>query len=123
MAWAWAGGVGRRGQRPCRKRRVASRLSAARLCRSRRARKTVWALENRYGGDSWGLCDLLDDLLGTASQQVQRAPAVRRAVASYRSGGVDLHDALIIALAAERGAQAVTYDAKAARRLAMRLLT
>lgn len=48
---------------------------------------------------------------------------MRRAVASYRSGGVGLHGALIIALAAERGAQAVSYDAKAARRLGMRLLT
>ena len=85
--------------------------------------ETVWVLESRYGLEPPGMCDLLEDLLQTSSLQVQDAPAVRRAIVPYRKGGVDLHDALIVALAAERGAQAVTFDAKASRRLGMRLLT
>lgn len=85
--------------------------------------ETVWVLESRYEVEPPGLCDLLEDLLQPASLQVQDAPAVRRAIVPYRKGGVDLHDALIVALAAERGAQEVTFDAKASRRLGMRLLT
>ncbi len=85
--------------------------------------ETVWVLESRYGVERLSLCDLLDDLVSTASLEVQEAPAVRQAVALYRKGRVDLHDALIFTLAATRSAQVVTFDAKAARRLAMRLLT
>ena len=69
------------------------------------------------------LCDLLDDVVSTASLEVQEAPAVRQAVALYRKGKVDLHDALITTLAAAHNAQVVTFDAKAARQLEMRLLT
>jgi predicted nucleic-acid-binding protein len=68
------------------------------------------------------LCDLLDDLLATASLEVDEAPAVRQAIAQYRNPGVDFHDALIATLATARGAQAVTFDAKASKRLGMRLL-
>jgi predicted nucleic-acid-binding protein len=85
--------------------------------------ETVWVLESRYGVERLNLCDLLDDLLSTASLEVQEAPAVRQAVALYRTDKVDLHDALITTLAAARSAQVVTFDTKAARRLEMRLLT
>lgn len=85
--------------------------------------ETVWVLESRYGVERLNLCDLLDDLLSTASLEVQEAPAVRQAVALYRKDKVDLHDALITTLAAARSAQVVTFDAKAAGRLEMRLLT
>ncbi len=85
--------------------------------------ETVWVLESRYGVERPNLCDLLDDLVSTASLEVQEAPAVRQAVALYRKGRVDLHDALISSLAAARSAQVVTFDAKAAQRLEMRLLT
>jgi predicted nucleic-acid-binding protein len=85
--------------------------------------ETVWVLESRYGVERLNLCDLLDDLLSTASLEVQEAPAVRQAVALYRKDKVDLHDALITTLAAARSAQVVTFDTKAARRLEMRLLT
>jgi predicted nucleic-acid-binding protein len=84
--------------------------------------ETVWVLEGRYGVEREPLCDLLDDLLATASLEVDQAPAVRQAVALYRAPGVDFHDALIATLAAARGAQTVTFDAKASRRLGMRLL-
>jgi predicted nucleic-acid-binding protein len=58
----------------------------------------------------------------TATLEVRKAPAVRRAVVLFRSGAVDLHDALITTLAASRGAQAVSFDAKASKRLGMHLL-
>ena len=85
--------------------------------------ETVWVLESRYGVERLSLCDLLDDLLSTAALEVQDAPAVRQAVALFRQAKVDLHDALIKTLATARHAQAVTFDAKAARRLGMRLLS
>lgn len=84
--------------------------------------ETVWVLESRYEVERASLCDLLDDVVSTASLEVQEAPAVRQAVALYRKGKVDLHDALITTLAAAHNAQVVTFDAKAARRLEMRLL-
>lgn len=84
--------------------------------------ETVWVLEGRYGVERDPLCDLLDDLLATASLEVDEAPAVRQAITLYREPGVDFHDALIATLAAARGAQTVTFDAKASRRLGMRLL-
>lgn len=85
--------------------------------------ETVWVLESRYEVERASLCDLLDDVVSTASLEVQEAPAVRQAVALYRKGKVDLHDALITTLAAAHNAQVVTFDAKAARQLEMRLLT
>lgn len=85
--------------------------------------ETVWVLESRYGVERPNLCDLLDDLVSTASLEVQEASAVRQAVGLYRKGKVDIHDALISTLAAARSAQVVTFDTKAARRLEMRLLT
>lgn len=84
--------------------------------------ETIWVLEGRYGLVRAPLCDLLDDLLATASLEVDEAPAVRQAVALYRNPGVDFHDALIATLATARGAQAVTFDAKASKRLGMQLL-
>lgn len=85
--------------------------------------ETVWVLESRYGVERPTLCDLLDDLVSTASLEVQEASAVRQAVGLYRKGKVDIHDALISTLAAARSAQVVTFDTQAARRLEMRLLT
>ena len=84
--------------------------------------EAIWVLEGRYGLERVPLCDLLDDLLATASLEVDEAPAVRQAIALYRNPGVDFHDALIATLAAARGATAVTFDAKASKRLGMRLL-
>jgi predicted nucleic acid-binding protein len=43
-------------------------------------------------------------------------------VLRYRQGGVDLHDCLIVALAAARKARVLSFDAKAAKRLGMELL-
>lgn len=84
--------------------------------------ETVRVLESRYAATPSLICDVLDDLLSAAAIQVQEAAAVRRAVALFRRGRVDLHDALIVSMAEERGATTVTFDAKAARRLGMRLL-
>jgi predicted nucleic-acid-binding protein len=84
--------------------------------------ETVWVMESRYGASVQQVADILLDLLDTASLEVQDAPAVRAAVLRYRRGGVDLHECLIVALAAVRKARVVTFDAKAARRLGMDLL-
>lgn len=84
--------------------------------------ETVWVMESRYGASVEQVADILLDLLDTASLEVQDAPAVRAAVLRYRRGGVDLHDCLIVALAAVRKARVVTFDAIAARRLGMDLL-
>lgn len=84
--------------------------------------ETVWVLESRYGAQPSLVCEVLEDLLAAAAFEVQEAAAVRRAALLYKGGRVDLHDALIVSLAAERGATAVTFDAKAAKRLGMQLL-
>lgn len=84
--------------------------------------ETVWVMESRYGADAATVGDILDDLLQTPTLEVQDAAAVRDAVQRYRQGGVDLHDCLIVALAAARKARVLTFDAKAAKRLGMELL-
>lgn len=84
--------------------------------------ETVWVMESRYGADAPAVSDILDDLLQAPTLEVQDATAVRHAVQRYRLGGVDLHDCLIVALAAGRGARVLTFDAKAAKRLGMELL-
>lgn len=84
--------------------------------------ETVWVLESRYAVKRPQLCDLLDDLLSTATLRVHEAAAVRPAVVLFRSGAVELHDALITTLAASRGAKVVTLDALASKQLGMHLL-
>ena len=84
--------------------------------------ETVWVMESRYGADAATVAAILDDLLQAPTLEVQDAGAVRDAIRRYREGGVDLHDCLIVALAASRGAHVLTFDAKAARRLGMELL-
>lgn len=84
--------------------------------------ETVWVMESRYAADAVLVADILSDLLEAASLEVQEAGAVRAALQSYRKGGVDLHDCLIVSLAARRKARVVTFDVKAARRLGMELL-
>lgn len=84
--------------------------------------ETVWVMESRYGADVQTVCEILADVLDAASLEVQEAQAVQAALGLYRRGGVDLHDCLIVALAAQRNARVVTFDAKAARRLGMELV-
>jgi predicted nucleic-acid-binding protein len=84
--------------------------------------ETVWVMESRYGADAATVGDILDDLLQAPTLEVQDAAAVRDAVQRYRLGDVDLHDCLIVALAAARKARVLTFDAKAAKRLGMELL-
>ncbi len=84
--------------------------------------ETVWVMESRYGADEALVGAILSDLLDTPTLEVQDAAAVRTALQLYRKGGVDLHEGLIVALAAERKARVVTFDAKAARKLGMDLL-
>ena len=84
--------------------------------------ETVWVMESRYAASTELVGSILEDLLNTATLEVQEAPAVRVAVQRYRKGGVDLHDGLIVALAAARNARVLTFDAKAAKKLGMELL-
>lgn len=84
--------------------------------------ETVWVMESRYEADRPTVAGILNDLLDTACLEVQDAESVRDATAHYRDGGVDLHDALIASLAGKRGAQVVTFDKKAARKLGMTVL-
>lgn len=84
--------------------------------------ETVWVMESRYGADAATAAAILDDLLQTPTLEVQEAGAVQQAVQRYRQGGVDLHDCLIVTLAAARNARVLTFDARAARRLGMELL-
>lgn len=84
--------------------------------------ETVWVMESRYDTDTKAVHAILADLLDTAALEVQDADAVRSALARYSRGDVDLHDCLIVALAEQRKAKVVTFDAKAAKRLGMDLL-
>ena len=107
---------------------LATRLLEERLSRADRGfislvvLETVWVMESRYGADAATISDILDDLLQAPTLEVQEATAVRDAVQRCRQGGVDLHDCLIVALAATRKARVLTFDAKAAKRLGMELL-
>lgn len=84
--------------------------------------ETVWVMESRYRADAQTVTDIVIDLLDTASIEVQDATAVGKAIQRYAKGDVDLHDCLIVSLAADRKAEVVTFDAKAAKRLGMKLL-
>ncbi len=84
--------------------------------------ETVWVMESCYGADAATIASILDDIADTASLLLQDAAAVKSAAKRYARGGVDLHDCLIVSLAAQRKAQVVTFDAKAAKRLGMQVL-
>lgn len=84
--------------------------------------ETVWVMESRYGADAALVASILSDLLKAPTLQVQDAEAVRMALQRYAQGGGDLHDCLIVALAAQHKARVLTFDAKAAKKLGMELL-
>jgi predicted nucleic-acid-binding protein len=84
--------------------------------------ETVWVMESVYAADAATIAGIIRDLLDSAALQVQDSAAVADAVSRYGEGGHDLHDCLIVSLAARRGAKVVTFDAKASRRLGMELL-
>lgn len=84
--------------------------------------ETVWVMESRYSADAETVSAILLDLLDTAALEVQEAVAVAQAVHRYAEGDVDLHDCLIVSLAAQHKARVVTFDAKAAKRLGMDLI-
>jgi predicted nucleic-acid-binding protein len=84
--------------------------------------ETVWVMESRYAADAPTVTGIVIDLLDSASIEVQDAAAVGNAIRRYAQGNVDLHDCLIVALAHQRKARVVTFDAKAAKSLGMDLL-
>jgi predicted nucleic-acid-binding protein len=79
-------------------------------------------MEIRCGADAATVAGILDDLVDASSLQLQEAQAVKAASQRYAKDGVDLHDCLIVSLAADRKASVVTFDARAAKRLGMQLL-
>lgn len=85
--------------------------------------ETVWVMESNYDADPATVLGIVSDLLDTAAFEVQEAPAVRAAMARYAQGDVDLHDCLIVSLAAQRKAAVLTFDRKASKRLGMQLLS
>jgi predicted nucleic-acid-binding protein len=84
--------------------------------------ETVWVMESRYEADAPTVAGIVIDLLDSAAIEVQDAAAVGKAIRRYAQGNVDLHDCLIVALAEQRKARVVTFDARAAKRLGMDLL-
>ncbi len=84
--------------------------------------ETVWVMESVYGADAATVAGIVGDLLDSATLEVQDGGAVTDAIARYREGGVDLHDCLIVSLAARRGAKTLTFDTRASRRLGMEVL-
>lgn len=116
-------------QDDARQAAAASRLIESTLSASNRGfvslvalLETVWVMESRYGAEALVVASIVTDMLDTASLEVQDGEAVRAAITLYAGGGVDLHDCLIVALAAQRQARVVTFDARAAKRLGMELL-
>lgn len=84
--------------------------------------ETVWVMESVYGADAPTVAGIVADLLDSAVLDIEDGAAVAAAISRYREGGVDLHDCLIVSLAARRGAKTLTFDARASRRLGMELL-
>lgn len=84
--------------------------------------ETVWVMEWAYGADAASIADIVSDLLDSASLDVQDSASVRDALVRFSSGGVDLHDCLIVSLGARRAARTVTFDVKPSKRLGMELL-
>ncbi len=84
--------------------------------------ETVRVMESVYGASAATIAGIVADLLDSATLEVQDAGAVADAILHYRKGAVDLHDCLIVSLAARRGAKTLTFDTKASRRLGMEFL-
>ncbi len=84
--------------------------------------ESVWVMQSCYGADTAAVAGILDDLVDSESLQLQDAAAVAIAARRFALGSVDLHDCLIVSLAAQDKAPVVTFDAKAAKQLGMQLL-
>jgi predicted nucleic-acid-binding protein len=80
--------------------------------------ETVWVLESIYAYTRKEIASAIDALLRTVRIATEDADHVRTAVVAYR-GGADFADALIAACNAARGCRVtVTFDRKAAKKIA-----
>ena len=84
----------------------------------------VWVLERAYGYARAEIAAALDGLLTAIELVVEAADDVGQAVERYRTEGFGFADLMIAAAARRAGArELVTFDRKAARLPAVRLLT
>ena len=84
--------------------------------------KTYWVLRRAYGVSAGRCADLLAGLLEARELRVDRDAIVRAALPACR-GGLDFADAVIVELGRVAGCDhTVTFDQRAARDGAMRLL-
>ena len=82
----------------------------------------VWVLRSSYGFQTGACLELIDGFLDARELRVQASEIVRRALGVAR-GGVDFADAMIAEFGRSAGcADTVTFDRRAARLGAMRLL-
>jgi AbrB family looped-hinge helix DNA binding protein len=84
--------------------------------------ETFWVLRSAYGVDAEHCADLVEGLLDARELRVDRAEVVRAVIPAARRG-LDLADAVVAELGRAAGCnRTVTFDRKAARDGAMRLL-
>jgi predicted nucleic-acid-binding protein len=73
----------------------------------------VWVLESFYKMETAEIADLVDSILNTPGLTVSDDAIVRSALKRYRTKGVDLVDAWIVAFAQDKGANEIhTFDKK-----------
>lgn len=73
----------------------------------------VWVLESFYKMEAAEIADLVDSILNTPGMTVSDDLIVRSALKRYRTTGVDLVDAWIVAYAQDKGASEIhTFDRK-----------
>ena len=84
----------------------------------------TWVLSRAYKASRADIAAAVEGLLRSAELVVENAPAAHRALAHYRNAAsAEFADALIAETAALAGAsETVTFDARAAAELGMRLL-
>ena len=83
-----------------------------------------WVLTRTYRLKSADVASFIDNLLNTASLEVQKPDLVHKALRAVRTNHADFADALITAVSTDDGCTEVTtFDVKAAQRAGMTLLT
>ena len=76
----------------------------------------VWVLERAYGRSRDQIATVLDELIATEGYVVEAADDVARSAFTYRQGGADFSDLMILAVAKRAGARPLyTFDHTFAR--------
>jgi len=83
-----------------------------------------WVLTRTYKLKNADVASFIDNLLNTASLEVQKPDLVHQALRAVRTNHADFADALIAAVSTDDGCTEIkTFDVKAAQRAGMTLLT